>query len=482
MKLPLQQGNYQARSHIANAQMSINVYSEPNPPDAPFPVTAYPTPGLDVLHDFSPFGTTGGCRGVYAASNGTVVAVFDTDVWAWYGTEVPPNKLGTLASNSGQPVSMVDNGDQFVLVDGSPNGYACAVPLLAITGSLSAPIVDPAFYGSNRVDLIDTFIIFNQPGTRNFYTTTSQTLLPLDPLYIAAKAGYNDLLVCAVVLHDNIWLLGAVTTEVWFNSGGAQFPFARMPNSVIQQGCVAVHSPIVVDNALYWIGQDRWGQNIAMRGQGYEAQRISNYAIEDEWNKYPTLRDARGMAYQLGGHEMVCWWFPTANKWWAYDTASQFWHRRTYGGLVDAWLPSCMAGWSNLPGVSAPDEVLVGDRSAPRILLLHREAYTDIGVPIVRQRSMVHLQADGQRVNHQRFSASMDGSGLAPDTVSLDWSDDAGKTYGTPVPQTVANRSDGQYQWRRLGYARDRVYRLTWQGGGECALNGAYIDVTPHGT
>jgi hypothetical protein len=50
------------------------------------------------------------------------------------------------------------------------------------------------------------------------------------------------------------------------------------------------------------------------------------------------------------------------------------------------------------------------------------------------------------------------------------------------VAQTINNQNDGQYQWRRLGYARDRVYRLTWSGQGECALNGAYIDIIPHGT
>ena len=76
----------------------------------------------------------------------------------------------------------------------------------------------------------------------------------------------------------------------------------------------------------------------------------------------------------------------------------------------------------------------------------------------------------------------MVGAAMSPDEVNLSWSDDGGQTYGNPVPQTTNNQTNGQYQWRRLGYARDRVYRLQWSGAGECALNGAWIDMIPADT
>lgn len=483
-KLPLSQGAYQARSPIANAQVCINLYPEPNPKDAPFPVTHYPSPGLSVLSDYT--GQLGGwVRGLYMASNGRCFAVIGQTVITWLGAGSGPDTyvvLGATAVNTGGPVSMVDNGTTLVIVDGTTWGGMMALDQALVPGALQQ-IEDPAFYGSNRVDFIDTFMVFNQPGTGNFYSTTSNVVTPFDPLYFAAKEGWNDLLQCCACLHDNIWLFGNVTTEIWFNAGGATFPFARMPNSILQQGTVTATSVVVADNAVYWLSQDRWGRNMYMRGEGYAARRVSTFAVENEWNGYPAVNDCISMAFQLGGHETIGVFFPTANRWWAYDAATQMWHVRTYSDLSTGWLPFCMAGWGATAFVSPiQQQTIAGHRGAPIILQVSRDAYTDNNLPIQRQRSWAHVQDDGQRVAHTRFSLSFAGAAMTPDTVSLDWSDDAGQTYGTPVAQTINNQTNGQYQWRRLGYARDRVYRATWSGQGDCALNGAYVDVVPQGT
>jgi hypothetical protein len=476
-KLPLLGGAYEARSPIASAAECLNLYAEPNPQDAPFPFTMYPGPGLVVLEDLSGLpGAVGWVRGLYNCSTGAVIAVVNTAVLSVLGAGIVV--LGQMVNNSGYPVSMCDNGTTLVIVDGSPNGYM--VPLAAVNtpGSLQQ-INDPAFYGSNRVDFIDTFLIFNWPGTPTFYTTTSNTVTPFDPLYFASKEGYNDLLVTLAALHDNIWLFGNTTTEIWYNAGAAAFPFARMPNSVLQQGCAAAYSVIVADNAVYWLSQDRWGRNMMMRGEGYSAKRVSNFAVENEWSTYDVIHDCIAMVYQLGGHQMVCFYFPSGNAFWVYDATTQLWHKRTFSDTSTAWLPSCMAGWGSNAAVGYPNAVIAGDRMVPRLLQIHPNFYTDAGTPIIRQRSWMHVQNDGKRAAHTRFSANMVGTALSPDTVNLSWSDDGGQTYGTPVPQTVDNQSNGQYQWRRLGYTRDRVYRVQWQGQGEAALNGAWIDVIP---
>ena len=36
-----------------------------------------------------------------------------------------------------------------------------------------------------------------------------------------------------------------------------------------------------------------------------------------------------------------------------------------------------------------------------------------------------------------------------------------------------------QMQWRRLGLARDRVFRVTWSEAAFTAINGAWVDITP---
>ena len=61
--------------------------------------------------------------------------------------------------------------------------------------------------------------------------------------------------------------------------------------------------------------------------------------------------------------------------------------------------------------------------------------------------------------------------------VFLEWSDDRGHSYGNPVSQPIGDR--GEYltsaSWNRLGYARDRVFRITWSVPVATALQGAFI-------
>lgn len=483
-KIALHQGSYEARSPIANAQSCINLYPESNPNDAPFPVTHYPAPGTSVLWDLSQVGASGPVRGLYLSSRGNLFAAIGTQLWSISGVSPTQWLLQGEFTDNTYPnlVSMVDNGTTLVVVDGSPYGYMMPLTSANTPNSLVG-IVDDAFYGANRVDYIDTFMIFNQPGTGNFYTTTSGVVTPFDATYAAAKEGYSDLLVTIAALHDNIWLLGNTTTEIWYNAGGTTFPFARMPNSVLQQGCIAADSVVIADNAIYWLSQDRWGRNMCMRGEGYMARRVSTFAVENEWSQYPTTGNAKGMAFQFGGHEMIGFYFWDTDTFWVYDASTQMWHKRTYSDLSQAWLPFCCTGWGHVNGITFDQNMqIAGHRTAPQILQISRNNYTDTGTPIQRQRAWVHMQQDGNRIHHSRFSANMMGAPLSPDTVYLSWSDDAGQTYGAQVPQTCNNATNGQYQWRRLGYARDRVYQLNWSGAGECALNGAYVDVVPHGT
>ncbi|TPG50190.1 hypothetical protein EAH75_01460 [Rhodanobacter glycinis] len=99
---------------------------------------------------------------------------------------------------------MADNGMTLVLVDGTVNGYT-----INLTTNAFATLVDPtgAFVGSDRVRYLDTFFLFNKPGTQTFYTSLSNSVT-FDPLYLANKTGYADKLMAIEVMHREIWLIG----------------------------------------------------------------------------------------------------------------------------------------------------------------------------------------------------------------------------------------------------------------------------------
>jgi hypothetical protein len=217
-------------------------------------------------------------------------------------------------------------------------------------------------------------------------------------------------------------------------------------------------------------------------GKNYAAQRISTYAIEQEFSSYPTLSDAVGFSYLQQGHAFYVLTFPTANKTWSFDVSTGLWHQRGYllpDGTVSRHRMNCYS-FNN-------GQNLVGDWQTGQVFALDVNNYTDNGQPILRIRSFPHISGkDGNRVLFRQFIADMEvGRGLPGDTadpeVRLRWSDDRGASWGNYVFGSIGKV--GQFltsiQYQRLGYARDRVFELSWSAPVKTALNGAYVDASP---
>lgn len=474
MRVPLTGGFYQARGLLANAQSCINLYPEKNPESSqpPSPVTHYLTPGLDLKVTAS----ENIVRGTYRTSQGELYVVVGNKLY-FVSASFTLTSIGSLNGNLTTPVSMADNGTSMVIVDGSANGYQVTLN----TRSFSM-ITDPNFFGADRVDYLDTFFLFNYPGTSNFYISLSDQV-SFDPLDIAGKVGYPDPLVSIIVMHREIWLIGELTCEVWYNSGAADFTFQQMPGAFIEHGCVAKYSVAAQDLSVYWLSQDKQGQAMVLKGGGYKASRISTHSIEQVFSKYSTISDAIGFTYQEQGHVFYVLTFPTANATWVYDEASELWHQRVWTdtqGNFNRHRANCMA---NAYGFN-----IVGDWQNGNIYAFNTETYTDNAQPISRVRAFPHMIKDSNRITYNSFIADMDvgmdtgsvdgSTPSSPPEVYLRWSDNKGKTFGNRVAQSLG--AAGQYnttiQWGRLGLGRDRVFELSWSSPAATALNGCFLE------
>lgn len=62
--------------------------------------------------------------------------------------------------------------------------------------------------------------------------------------------------------------------------------------------------------------------------------------------------------------------------------------------------------------------------------------------------------------------------------ISLSWSDDGGASYAFPLVQSTGElgKFETNVQFRRLGYARNRVIRLFWSGSVPTALLGVFVE------
>jgi hypothetical protein len=476
-------GAYQARSVIASAQRCLNLVAEPLPQiqSEPAQFAYYPTPGLTTVITLP----QNVVRGIRQASNYIIYAVAGSGVYrVTPGSPWSSTHLGDITAGRTTPVSMMDNGTTMVIVDGSGSGWTVdlATDAFAAIGASADP--GGMFVGADVVAYLDTFFIFNKPSTPQFYWSLSNSAT-FDPyaLDIANKETAPDNIITLAVTKSEIWLLGARTTEIWTDIGAQDSQFQRMPGVLVDHGCGAKYSVAEYDDALYWLTAGRAGELFIVRGQGYQATRISTYAIEDRMMRYARVDDAIGFCYSLGGHTYYVITFPTADATWAYDVNTQQWHEWLWidsNGDEHRHRANCMTGtydwW-----------VLAGDWQNGNIHAVFADVFTDAGAPIKRQRSFPHLVNDGKRVFYRQLIADIapgNPSETTPDPavdLSLDWSDDRGNTFGSPVTQSIGNI--GTYlrslQYQRLGMARDRVFRLTWSVPADTALQGAWIEVEP---
>lgn len=518
--LPLLGGGYREESCIANAQRCVNLYPQTNPEASspPVAVTHYLAPGLTtqlVLPEKQQV------RCLYTATNGNLYAVCGANVY-FINSSYTPLFLGTMAPTVNQ-VKMSDNGDELLIVDGSAFGYQINIItniMTAVNAATNSGTNGFAFYGGNWVDGLDGFTMLNKPGTAAF-ASSDNLALNFDPLAFGTKSGRQDFIQSLAVVQRNIWLIGAQETELWSDVGGTNFPFALQQGPYIEHGSAAIYGMAVSGQAVCWITQDKDGNGFAIKGQGYQATRLSNYAVEKEWNSYSTLADAVAFSYTLKGHAFVHWRFPSANKTWVVDLATDQWHERVTTdaqGNESCWRVNCTA--------FAYGKLWAGDYANGKVYLIDPTSSLDDTVPIIRRRGFPHLLNELKRVRHNMFRLNMewgnpdpfaapagvaqhletdplfvdlmteDGTSLfldpypplgptsqtaMPRTVWLRWSNDRGRTWGSAVPRSTGatGRFNTIVQWRNLGIAQDRVYEVFWNTEQATAIQGAWIDVEP---
>lgn len=300
-----------------------------------------------------------------------------------------------------------------------------------------------------------------------------------DALDIAAKTGGADNIVSIAVIHGELWLIGELTSEIWANTGAADFTFGRIQGAFVDHGCAAPYSLSQQDVFLFWLTQDRQGEAVIVKSSGYGVSRISTHAIEQDIQSYGRIDDAIGYCHQIEGHAFYVLTFPSADRTWVYELSTGQWHER---GSVD--------GNGNLirhranAFAFAYGRGLAGDYQSGALYAYDQAYFMDGESPVPRIRTFPHVVGKGNRIEYTQFIADIEvgqSPGMMseqPPEISLRWSDNRGASYGNAVKQSMG--ATGQFlcqpSWRRLGNARDRVFELSWSAPVRTSLNGAWIE------
>lgn len=433
--------------------------------------------GAGATIDFS--GTSGNSFGIF---------IYDITNAAW----ISPNGVYNMVVDSNGNGSAIasfpttSNTSEYQIALVNINAISAASILVIDSfdiGPSSAEfqlITDPNFLGSDQVTFMDGYFIFNKPGSQEFFLSPLNAVTPFNGLDVSSAEAAPDPIVGHIALQENVYFFGSQTLEIFYDSGNENFPIQRIQGAVSEIGCVSAFTICKIQNTVFWLGTDKNGRGIVYSASGLIPQRISNLAVETEIAKLGDLSGSTAWSYQQGGHSFYCLNLPGAETTWVYESLSGMWHERAYfsQGSFQRHLAECHA--------FAYDTNVVGDYSSGNLYALDPTVFTDNGKSLVRERISPHISKDMVRMIHSSFQLDVEtgvgkdgsGQGINPQ-VMLQWSNDYAHSWSNEHWKSMGSIGARRTRsiWRRLGKARDRVYRVRISDPVKVTLLGAEIDI-----
>jgi len=464
--------SYKHDSLPISAQRALNLYAERQPQDAKSPVTVHGVPGITT---FATLGE-GPIRG-FRKLGGILYVVSGPWLYSVTNAAIPVvTRLGGQILGSGV-VSMADNGDQLMIVNGS-NGYVYD------TTAGFRIVTDADFTAANTTTFLDGFFLFDQAGTNQFRRSDLLDGTAYEALAFAAKESKSDNVQAVVNVKQVLHVLGVESSELWANAGAAFFPFQRIPGGTIDRGILAPYAHAQEDQTLFLVGEDR----IAYKLGGTQLARISTHAIEQTWQKYTAISDCFGLDYTFNGHKFIYFTFPTQQAplgettTWGFDISTGLWHERlSYdmnGTPLGRWRGNC--------AIEAYNKTFIGDAVTGKIGYLDGTVDTEFDDPIYIEAVSPPL-GDGVRLHTlDQFQLDMatgvglpSGQGADPQ-VMLSLSEDGGHTWLPYEDWTsfgLQGASKTQVYWNRLGSAYSFLLKVRISDPVKRTITAAHADV-----
>lgn len=390
--------------------------------------------------------------------------------------------VGSVLSGTG-----IAAGTTIISINTSAGTLTISTPATSSPGAVTifvalasfGVISDPGFQSPSHIAFIDGWLIVNRVGTQQFATSSPipYTLI-FDPLFFNLKDSQSDNLMGLQELNRELWLVGERSSEIWFNAGGSNFAFQRIPGAAPPIGTSAPQSIVQAGDSLIWLAKSLNGQNVVIQTQQYSWKRVSQYGVEHQITQYPLVADAFAYAYEDEGHLFYILTFPTADRTWCYDTNGS-WHERAshdeVTGQEHRHRSNCYMDFQNLR--------LVGDYQSGQIHQMSREFYTDAGAPLICIRRCPHVWSAQDRkrqfapalqVEFTAGTGTQTGQGVNPQAM-LKWSNDAGQNFGNEHWASIGRAGQSRVRaiWRRLGTYFDRVYEMRFSDPAKRDIVGA---------
>lgn len=461
VELPIASGFYESESLPIAAQECVNWYPNIPQTNSLSKATLFGTPGILELT------TTGTVQQVNRGSHvkdGTPYFVNGTSLYELVrsvdssGKETfSTNELGTIPGD--KRVSMSDNGTQLMIVIPGEAGYIYneddATPF--------QQIADPDFTANGNpqaVVFIDGYFVVTT-DEKKFIVSALNDGLSYNALDFGSAEADPDDIVAPMVYRNQLFILGSETCEVFQNQGGAGFPFIRINGYVFDKGLFSPFGIVKADSSFLMIGGGINESPAVWLFTGNGFAKVSTTAIDNVLQRFTDAEIQNSFTWSYAQKGAYFVGFTISDITLVYDIVTQRWHERksTIGDFQDRLRVNSL--------VTAYGRVLVGDSQDGRIGSMDIDAYTEYGSEIRRVVASENFSTGllSRRVSSIELTveSGVGNSDRKDPQVSMDWSDDGGKTFKYERRRSMGKV--GEYTrrsiWRKNGrFPRFRVLRF----------------------
>lgn len=440
------------KSPAITAQKRINCYCETRTDGDRTSLALIGSPGL------TPFCTTIGAnpsRGMWAVDTIATPLLFSVHGNTLYSINNAgtTSVIGTIGTTSGD-VSMVDDGTNLLLVDGFKGYYYNVLAPAGLNQIVSGN------FPTNPVTVTwqDTYFIVNDGLTNQFNLSANGDPTTWPAIQINFTGTAPGAVQALIADHSILNIFGPKASEFWQDTG-LENPYSPIPGSAQEYGLASPFSLCKYDNSLAGLFTNHMGEVNVSRLSGFRLQALSSMEIDFLLNQYTTVGDCKAFGYMLGGHPMLYMTFPSAQKSWEFDQASNAWAERQDTNGNRHWAQKFETFLSRQ---------LVSDYRNGNIYEIDSSVYDDNGSQIPMEIWSKHIWNDDKYLTIPQIQVDIEsgvgltmGQGVNPQ-IMLEVSKDGGQTF-TAVAWASMGAIGAYTQrviWRRLGRARDWVLKL----------------------
>ncbi len=355
-------------------------------------------------------------------------------------------------------VSMADNGTNLVIVVPGGNAYGFNNETNALT-----QITDPDFQTSDSVLFYRGFFVFTTTDGKQLFVSNLNAPLTFDALDFGSAEGDPDRIVTQILTNDELSIIGAETTEVFRNVGGADFPLQVIPGAYTEKGAHSKYGVIKFDNTYMFIGG---GENelsaIWRQTSSSSAVKVSTDAIDNEIQKFTKdeIAEAFVTTYAKDGQFLAVFTFNSnriPGKTFVYNgtasslTGASVWFEFQTGMKDAPWRVNAI--------VKAYGRLYCGDAIDGRIGELVDNVYTAYGDNVLRSATLKPIAENGIAIFAGELEATFQagvglttGQGSNP-VAMMEFSDDGGFNYFGVFKRPIGKIGDYGHEtiWNRQG-------------------------------